>query len=186
MLEKTTLLIKEVINQILSLANVSNFIALFPRPDFNGLGYLPQVFFVFPKRGAVEENLSSISSDRAVINISSRRSEFVSYNITAKPEIITLNNAILSSIYDRVLLDHLRVTPFANSVLEFNSNFVKMQFRERFKSGIYYTIYGPVIGLHETAIISSLKLKSTPFIDELDISLQIKIAKTFNFLSYKG
>ncbi|AYE36832.1 hypothetical protein DB313_04860 (plasmid) [Borrelia turcica IST7] len=185
-LEKTTLLIREIVSQVLSLSSASNFIALFPRPDFKGLAYLPQVFFVFPKKGSVEEHLSSISSQRAVINIANRHSEFVNYNVTANPEVITLNNAVLSSLYEKVLLDNLRVTPFANSALEFNSNFVKMQFRERFKAGVYYTIYGPSIGFYETAIINSLKMKSTPFIDELDISLQIKIVKTFNFSSYKG
>nr|WKT13990.1 DUF792 family protein [Borrelia sp. BU AG58] len=127
-----------------------------------------------------------MSSQRAIINPANRRSEFVNYNVTSNPEIITLNNAILSSLYEKVLLENLRVTPFANSVLEFNSSFVKMQFRERFKAGFYYTVYGPFIGFHETAIINSLKMKSTPFIDELDISLQIKVVKTFNFATYKG
>nr|WKT13991.1 DUF792 family protein [Borrelia sp. BU AG58] len=50
MLEKTTLLIKEIVNQILSLSSASNFIALFPRPDFKGLAYLPQVFLYFQKK----------------------------------------------------------------------------------------------------------------------------------------
>ncbi|UGQ16782.1 DUF792 family protein [Borrelia sp. RT5S] len=186
MLEKTTLLIKEIVSQILSLSSASNFIALFPRPDFKGLGYLPQVFFVFPKKGSVEEHLTSISSQRAVINPSNRRSEFVNYNVTANPEVITLHNATLSSLYEKVLLDNLRATPFANSVMEFNSNFIKMQFRERFRAGVYYTVYGPFIGFHETAIINSLKMRSTPFIDELDISLQIKVVQTFNFSNYKG
>ncbi|AMR75918.1 DUF792 family protein [Borrelia hermsii] len=186
MFEDVTLLIREVVNHVLSLSSSSNFIAIFPRPDFKGLAYLPQVFFIFPKLGAIEENLSSISSQRAIINLNTRRSEFVSYNVTANPEIISISNAILSAIYDKILIENLKTTPFANSALEFDSNFIKMQFREKFKAGIYYTIYGPSIGFHETAIINSLKIKSTSFIDELDISLQIKIVKTFNFFTYKG
>ncbi|UPA17007.1 DUF792 family protein (plasmid) [Borrelia coriaceae] len=184
--EDVTALIKKVVDHVLSLSNSSNFIALFPRPDFKGLVYVPQVFFVFPKLGAIEENLSSISSQRAVINLSTRNSEFVSYNVTANPTMITISNAVLSSIYDKKLAENLKTTPFANSALEFDSNFIKMQFREKFKSGIYYTVYGPSIGFHETAIINSLKIKGTSFVDEIDISLQIKLVKTFNFLTYKG
>ncbi|AHH08982.1 DUF792 family protein (plasmid) [Borrelia anserina] len=186
MFKDVTALILEVVNHILSLSSSSSYIALFPRPDFKGFLYLPQVFFVFPKAGAIEENLSSTSSQRAVVDLNTRHSEFISYNVTANPGIITITNGILSSIYDKVLIENLKLTPFANSVLEFSSNFVKMQFREKVKEGIYYTIYGPSVGFHETVIINSLKIKSTSFIDEVDVSLQIKIVKTFNFSTYKG
>ncbi|BDU63355.1 hypothetical protein BOFE_08950 (plasmid) [Candidatus Borrelia fainii] len=186
MVKDVKLLIWEVVNHILSRASSSNFIALFPRPDFKELVYVPQLFFIFPKSGVIEESLSSVSSQHPIINLNTRRSEFVSYNVTATPEIITISNAILSSVYDKVLVDSLKRTPFANSALEFDSNFVKMQFRERFKAGIYYSIYGASIGFHETTIINSLSIKGTSFIDELNVSLQIKIVKTFNFLTYKG
>lgn len=41
---QTTRLIEDVVNQISSLASISNFVLLFPRLDFKGLGYIPQLF----------------------------------------------------------------------------------------------------------------------------------------------
>ncbi|WP_210372721.1 DUF792 family protein, partial [Borreliella garinii] len=84
-----------------------------------------QLFFIFVKHDLIEENLSSISSDRAVIDFTNTKSEYVNFNITTRPEIVTINKGILSSIYDKTLLSVLKETPFMNSALEFNSNFIK-------------------------------------------------------------
>ncbi|WKC84934.1 DUF792 family protein [Borreliella lusitaniae] len=184
--KQTTKLIKEVVNQISSLVSISNFVLLFPRLDFKGLGYIPQLFFIFVKHDLIEENLSSISSQRAVIDFTNKKSEYVNFNITTRPEIVTINKGILSSIYDKTLLRVLRETPFMNSALEFNSNFIKMQFRNRFSLGVYYSMYSPSLGFHEVVSINSLKLKDTVYLEEVEVSLQVKICKTFNILTYKG
>ncbi|WP_349236348.1 DUF792 family protein [Borreliella garinii] len=76
---QTTRLIEDVVNQISSLASISNFVLLFPRLDFKGLGYIPQLFFIFIKHDLIEENLSSISSDRAVIDFINTKSEYVNF-----------------------------------------------------------------------------------------------------------
>ncbi|WP_210753475.1 DUF792 family protein, partial [Borreliella valaisiana] len=70
-------------------------------------------------------------------------------NITSRPEIVIINKGTLSSIYDKTLIRALKETPFMNSVLEFNSNFIKMQFRQRFNLGIYYSMYSSSVGFHE-------------------------------------
>ncbi|AAC66283.1 hypothetical protein B1U23_06250 (plasmid) [Borreliella burgdorferi] len=184
--EQASKLIKEIVNQISSLASISNFVLLFPRLDFKGLGYIPQLFFIFVKHDLIEENLSSVSSARAVIDFTNTKSEYVNFNITPRPEIVTINKGILSSIYDQTLIRALRETPFMNSALEFNSNFIKMQFRQRFNLGVYYSMYSPSVGFHEVVSISSLKLKDTVYLEEVEISLQVKICKTFNILTYKG
>ncbi|AJA90735.1 hypothetical protein OY14_04610 (plasmid) [Borreliella chilensis] len=184
--EQATKLIKDVINQISSLVSISNFVLLFPRLDFKGLGYIPQLFFIFVKHDLIEENLSSVSSDRAVIDFTSTKSEYVNFNITPRPEIVTINKGVLSSIYDKTLIRALKATPFMNSALEFNSNFIKMQFRQRFNSGVYYSMYSPSVGFHEVVSINSLKLKDTVYLEEVEVSLQVKICKTFNILTYKG
>ncbi|WKC87684.1 DUF792 family protein [Borreliella japonica] len=184
--EQVTKLIENVVNQISSLASSSNFVLLFPRLDFKGLGYIPQLFFIFVKHDLIEENLSSVSSDRAVIDFTNTKSEYVNFNITTRPEIVTINKGILSSIYDKTLLRVLKETPFMNSALEFNSNFIKMQFRQRFNLGVYYSMYSPSVGFHKVVSINSLKLKDTVYLEEIEISLQVKICKTFNILTYKG
>ncbi|WKC74828.1 DUF792 family protein (plasmid) [Borreliella yangtzensis] len=184
--KQTTRLIEDVVNQISSLASISNFVLLFPRLDFKGLGYIPQLFFIFIKNDLIEENLSSISSDRAVIDFTNTKSEYVNFNITTRPEIISINKGILSSIYDKTLLRVLKETPFMNSALEFNSNFIKMQFRQRFNLGVYYSMYSPSVGFHEVVSINSLKLKDTVYLEEVEVSLQLKICKTFSILAYKG
>ncbi|ACL34811.1 DUF792 family protein (plasmid) [Borreliella garinii] len=183
---QTTRLIEDVVNQISSLASISNFVLLFPRLDFKGLGYIPQLFFIFVKHDLIEENLSSISSDRAVIDFINTKSEYVNFNITPRPEIVIINKGILSSIYDKTLIRALKETPFMNSVLEFNSNFIKMQFRQRFNLGIYYSMYSPSVGFHEVVSINSLKLKDTVYLEEVEVSLQVKICKMFNISTYKG
>ncbi len=73
-----------------------------------------------------------------------------------------------------------------NSVLEFNSNFIKMQFRQRFNLGIYYSMYSPSVGFHEVVSINLLKLKDTVYLEEVEVSLQVKICKMFNISTYKG
>ncbi|WP_419255502.1 DUF792 family protein, partial [Borreliella afzelii] len=42
-------IIKDVATQIFALFGTDNFLALFPRPDFRGFGYVPQLFFIKPK-----------------------------------------------------------------------------------------------------------------------------------------
>ncbi|WP_187983572.1 DUF792 family protein, partial [Borreliella bavariensis] len=42
-------IIKDVATQIFALFGADNFLALFPRPDFRGFGYVPQLFFIKPK-----------------------------------------------------------------------------------------------------------------------------------------
>lgn len=73
-----------------------------------------------------------------------------------------------------------------NSVLEFNSNFIKMQFRQRFNSGVYYRMYSSSVGFHEVVSINLLKLKDTVYLEEVEVSLQVKICKMFNISTYKG
>ncbi|WLN24545.1 DUF792 family protein (plasmid) [Borreliella bavariensis] len=150
------------------------------------LGTFSNCFFIFIKHDLIEENLSSISSDRAVIDFINTKSEYVNFNIAPRPEIVIINKGILSSIYDKTLIRALKETPFMNSVLEFNSNFIKMQFRQRFNSGIYYSMYSPSVGFHGVVSINLLKLKDTVYLEEVEVSLQVKICKMFNISTYKG
>ncbi|WP_038359574.1 DUF792 family protein [Borrelia hispanica] len=181
-----TSMILDIVNHVLSLSVSSNFIVLFPRPDFKGFVYVPQLFFIFPKSKPTEESFSNASSEQGTVNVNLKEGEVLSYNVVSNPEIINVSNGILSSIHDKFLIEHLKKTSYANSVLEFNVNFVKVHFRERFKMGFYYSVYGPMIGFHELTIINSLKFRDTAFIEEINVSLQIKILKTFNFSTYKG
>ncbi|WP_024653719.1 DUF792 family protein [Borrelia persica] len=181
-----TSMILEVVNNTFSLAVSPNFIVLFPRPDFKGSVYVPQLFVILPKSKPPEESFSNISNEQAAVNVDSAQGEFFNYNVSSNPEIINISNGILSSVYDKGLVELLKKTSFANSVLEFDTNFVKLHFREKFKMGAYYSVYGPLLGFHEVAIINSLKFMDTAFIEEINVSLRIKILKTFNFFTYKG
>ncbi|ASQ29656.1 hypothetical protein CDQ96_04420 (plasmid) [Borrelia miyamotoi] len=186
MLNDITLFILELVNHVLGLAKSSNFIALFPRPDLKGLDYFPQIFFIYPKGSPIVESMSISSSQRSIVNLSTMRSEFINYNVTSNPKIISISEAILAPIHDHYLIENLTKTPFKNSILEFDLNFVKEQFREKFRAGTYYSLYNRSIGFHETAIVSSLRMTNTVFIDEIKMNIDIKIVKTFNYFTYKG
>ncbi len=42
-------IVRDVTTQIFALFGADNFLVLFPRPDFRGFGYVPQLFFINQK-----------------------------------------------------------------------------------------------------------------------------------------
>lgn len=174
-------LIKDVCNQVFSLFHDSSFLVLFPRMDFKGLGYVPQLFFIHPKRDLLISSISVTTTDKPTINYLHRNAKYASYNIISQPQVITLNKAILTSV-PSMLLSYLKRSIFFNYVLTFESNLIKEQLKERVMAGVPFTIYSPSIGFHELAVITSLNTNSTPYIDEVEISCSLKIIKTFNII----
>ncbi|WP_419261234.1 DUF792 family protein, partial [Borreliella afzelii] len=73
-------IIKDVATQIFALFGADNFLALFPRPDFRGFGYVPQLFFIKPKTELISRTYNTSCSKRPVINYYDRKAEYVSYN----------------------------------------------------------------------------------------------------------
>lgn len=174
-------LIKDVCNQVFSLFHDSSFLVLFPRMDFKGLGYVPQLFFIHPKKDLLISNITATTTDKPVINYFHRNAQFASYNVISHPQVITLNKGILTSI-PSMLLGFLKKSIFFSYILTFESNLVKEQLKERVMAGVPFSIYSPSIGLHELAVITSLNTNATPYIDEVEVSCSIKIIKTFNII----
>ncbi|WP_422850030.1 DUF792 family protein, partial [Borreliella afzelii] len=73
-------IIKDVATQIFALFGADNFLAIFPRPDFRGFGYVPQLFFIKPKTELITRTYNTSCSKRPVINYYDRKAEYVSYN----------------------------------------------------------------------------------------------------------
>ncbi|WP_241766215.1 DUF792 family protein [Borrelia crocidurae] len=169
-------------NQVFSLAPNSSFMVLFPRLDLRGFGYVPQIFYIHPKHDVLISSISANTTDKAVINQYDRKSTYTSYNVISEPQTLSINRAILTSMA-KIMVEPLKKTVFGNTVLEFDSNLAKAQLKERVSSGVYFNIYSPSIGFHETAVITSLITNDSPYIDEVEVSLTIKILKTFNIAS---
>lgn len=178
-------IIKDVATQIFALFGADNFLALFPRPDFRGFGYVPQLFFIKPKAQLITRTYNTSCSKRPVINYYDRKAEYVSYNPVMTGEHISLNGGVLTSLY-KEMLSPLKNTVFVNSLLRFDSHLVKEQLANRLQAQVPFTIYSPTFGLKELAIITSLTFTDTPFIDEVEVSLSIEVVKTFTLEKYKG
>ncbi|WP_412677199.1 DUF792 family protein, partial [Borreliella garinii] len=167
-------IIKDVATQIFALFGADNFLALFPRPDFRGFGYVPQLFFIKPKAQLITRTYNTSCSKRPVINYYDRKAEYVSYNPVMTGEHISLNGGVLTSLY-KEMLSPLKNTVFGNSLLRFDSHLVKEQLANRLQAQVPFTIYSPTFGLKELAIITSLTFTDTPFIDEVEVSLSIEV-----------
>ncbi|ACM10148.1 conserved hypothetical protein (plasmid) [Borreliella burgdorferi 29805] len=178
-------IVKDVTTQIFALFGADNFLVLFPRPDFRGFGYIPQLFFIKPKNELITRTYTTTYSKRPVINYYNRKSEHVSYNPTMIGENISLSGAVLTSLY-KEMLSMLKMTPFGNSMLRFDVHFAKEQLANRLQAQVPFSVYSPTFGLKELAIITSLTFKDTPFIDEIEVSLSMEIVKTFTLEKYKG
>uniref|UniRef100_UPI003B20C7DC DUF792 family protein n=1 Tax=Borreliella burgdorferi TaxID=139 RepID=UPI003B20C7DC len=178
-------IVKDVTTQIFALFGADNFLVLFPRPDFRGFGYIPQLFFIKPKNELITRTYTTTYSKRPVINYYNRKSEHVSYNPTMIGENISLSGAVLTSLY-KEMLSMLKMTPFGNSMLRFDVHFAKEQLANRLQAQVPFSVYSPTFGLKELAIITSLTFKNTPFIDEIEVSLSMEIVKTFTLEKYKG
>ncbi|WP_417861693.1 DUF792 family protein [Borreliella andersonii] len=178
-------IVKDVTTQIFALFGADNFLVLFPRPDFRGFGYIPQLFFIKPKNELITRTYTTTYSKRPVINYYNRKSEHVSYNPTMIGENISLNGGVLTSLY-KEMLSMLKMTPFGNSMLRFDVHFAKEQLANRLQAQVPFSVYSPTFGLKELAIITSLTFKDTPFIDEIEVSLSMEIVKTFSLEKYKG
>ncbi|MCD2309315.1 hypothetical protein CV667_05115 [Borreliella burgdorferi] len=178
-------IVKDVTTQIFALFGADNFLVLFPRPDFRGFGYIPQLFFIKPKNELITRTYTTTYSKRPVINYYNRKSEHVSYNPTMIGENISLSGGVLTSLY-KEMLSMLKMTPFGNSMLRFDVHFAKEQLANRLQAQVPFSVYSPTFGLKELAIITSLTFKDTPFIDEIEVSLSMEIVKTFTLEKYKG
>ncbi|WP_434757176.1 DUF792 family protein (plasmid) [Borrelia puertoricensis] len=178
-------IIKDTVTQIFALFSTDNFIVLFPRPDLKGLGYLPQLFFIKPKFELITRTYNTTCSKRPVINYYLRKAEYVSYNPVLTGEVIALNGGVLTSLYKNMLAP-LKLTPFGNSLLEFDSNLVKEQLAGRLQAQVPFTAYSPTFGIKELVVITSLTFKDVPFIDEVELNLNMEVIKTFYLDKYKG
>ncbi|WP_215536400.1 DUF792 family protein [Borreliella bavariensis] len=178
-------IVRDVTTQIFALFGADNFLVLFPRPDFRGFGYIPQLFFIKPKNELITRTYTTTYSKRPVINYSDRKSEHVSYNPSMIGENISLNGAVLTSLY-KEMLSPLKMTPFGNSMLRFDVHFVKEQLANRLQAQVPFSVYSPTFGLKELAIITNLTFRDTPYIDEIEVSLSMEIVKTFSLEKYKG
>ncbi|UPA09607.1 DUF792 family protein (plasmid) [Borrelia nietonii YOR] len=177
-------LIKDISTQIFSLFGNHNFIVLFPRPDLKGMGYLPQLFFIKPKDELITRTYNTSCSKRPVINYYTRKSEYVSYNPTLTGEFISLPKGILTNLY-KEMLTPLKLTPFGNSLLEFDSNLAKEQLAERLQAQVPFTAYSPSFGMKDLVVINSITFKDTPYIDEVEVSLNMEVIKTFVLKKFK-
>ncbi|WP_210360938.1 DUF792 family protein [Borreliella garinii] len=178
-------IVRDVTTQIFALFGADNFLVLFPRPDFRGFGYVPQLFFIKPKNELITRTYTTTYSKRPVINYYNRKSEHVSYNPSMIGENISLNGAVLTSLY-KEMLSPLKMTPFGNSMLRFDVHFVKEQLANRLQAQVPFSVYSPTFGLKELAIITNLTFRDTPYIDEIEVSLSMEIVKTFSLEKYKG
>ncbi|WP_373585071.1 DUF792 family protein, partial [Borreliella afzelii] len=178
-------IIKDVATQIFALFGADNFLAIFPRPDFRGFGYVPQLFFIKPKTELITRTYNTSCSKRPVINYYDRKAEYVSYNPVMTGENISLSGGVLTSLY-KEMLSPLKMTVFGNSLLRFDAHLAKEQLANRLQAQVPFSVYSPTFGLKELAIITSLTFKDTPFIDEVEVSLSIEVIKTFAPEKYKG
>ncbi|AWG43351.1 hypothetical protein CR532_05270 (plasmid) [Candidatus Borreliella tachyglossi] len=178
-------LIKATVNQVFSFFSSGNFIVLFPRMDLKGFGYIPQLFFIEPKGDLIIRTYSTSCSKRPVINYYTRKAEYVTYNPVLNSEVISITGGVLTSIY-KEMLSPLKMTPFGNSLLQYDSNFVKEQLANRIEAGVPFTAYSPTFQFKELVILTSVTFKDTPYIDEIEINLNIEVVKTFTLNEYKG
>ncbi|WP_419255440.1 DUF792 family protein, partial [Borreliella afzelii] len=148
-------IIKDVATQIFALFGADNFLALFPRPDFRGFGYVPQLFFIKPKTELISRTYNTSCSKRPVINYYDRKADYVSYNPVMTGENISLSGGVLTSLY-KEMLSPLKMTVFGNSLLRFDAHLAKEQLANRLQAQVPFSVYSPTFGLKELAIITSL------------------------------
>ncbi|WP_038358929.1 DUF792 family protein [Borrelia hispanica] len=173
-----TNLIKEIVTQTLSLFVHDNFIVLFPRLDFKGLGYIPQLFFIKPKNELISITYNTSCSKRPIVNYYTRKAGYVSYNPILNSEIISLNSGVLTSFYKEIIED-MQASIFGSAILQYDSHLVKTQLNNRIEAGVPFTAFSPAFGIKEVVTLTSITLKDTPNIDEVEISLTMEVAKTF-------
>ncbi|WP_187983485.1 DUF792 family protein [Borreliella bavariensis] len=183
--EEIRQLIKDIATQLFALFGADNFLLLYPRPDFRGFGYVPQLFFIKPKTELITRTYNTSCSKRPVINYYNRKAEYVSYNPVMTGEHISLSGGVLTSMYKH-MLSIFKMTIFGNCLLRFDAHLVKEQLANRLQAQVPFSVYSPTFGLKELAIITSLTFKDTPFIDEVEVSLSMEIVKTFAPEKYKG
>ncbi|WP_215540061.1 DUF792 family protein [Borreliella bavariensis] len=183
--EEIRQLIKDIATQLFALFGADNFLLLYPRPDFRGFGYVPQLFFIKPKTELITRTYNASCSKRPVINYYNRKAEYVSYNPVMTGEHISLSGGVLTSMYKH-MLSIFKMTIFGNCLLRFDAHLVKEQLANRLQAQVPFSVYSPTFGLKELAIITSLTFKDTPFIDEVEVSLSMEIVKTFAPEKYKG
>ncbi|QTL84252.1 DUF792 family protein (plasmid) [Borrelia miyamotoi] len=176
-------LIKDILTQISSSFINHNFILLFPRPDLKGLQYLPQLFFIQPKNELLNRTYNTTCTKRPVINYYSRKAEYVSYNPTLTGEFISLHKGILTSPY-REMISLLKSTPFGNALLAFDGNLAKEQLAQRLQAQVLFTAYSPTFGIKDLIVINSISFKDTPYIDEVEVSLNMEVIKTFTLKKF--
>lgn len=201
----TTITLKQMCNQVFSLLSGSSMIVLFPRMDFRGMGYIPQFFFIYPKRNLLSATINTNTSDKPIVNFQTRKMEYASYNIDVKPMTFSLTNALLSSAYKKIVDAFKAFEPtisqqffeimgsdastsgnFFNSLLQNDINLIRYQLMERVQSGVYFSVFSPAIGFHETAVITNLTTSNSTYLYCVDINVTIKIVKTFNIPEYQN
>ncbi|WP_245580760.1 DUF792 family protein [Borrelia coriaceae] len=178
-----TSILKETFNEFSSVFMAYNFLILCPRMDFKGLGYVPQGFFILPKTELISSSYSTTCSKRPVIDYYTRKAGYVSYNPIFTGEIITLNNGILTSAY-KEMLEWSVNNASGRSIFPHTSNLSKQQLINRVEASVPFTLYSPSLGFRGVVAITSLTLRDTVYLDEVEISLTLEVLKTFQV--YKG
>uniref|UniRef100_UPI001BFFF6ED DUF792 family protein n=1 Tax=Borreliella bavariensis TaxID=664662 RepID=UPI001BFFF6ED len=138
--EEIRQLIKDIATQLFALFGADNFLLLYPRPDFRGFGYVPQLFFIKPKTELITRTYNTSCSKRPVINYYNRKAEYVSYNPVMTGEHISLSGGVLTSMYKH-MLSIFKMTIFGNCLLRFDAHLVKEQLANRLQAQVPFSVY---------------------------------------------
>ncbi|WP_445436392.1 DUF792 family protein [Candidatus Borreliella tachyglossi] len=174
-IEENSKLIMEISNQVLTLLGGGSWIALYPRLDFYGLGFIPQLFFITPVYEYIEVSTGQEGSTYPIINPVTRNLQNASYNIYGKPYTITLNNGNLTSFYEKLIFkEALKRLPLFNKIFRETKSLVKKQLEERVKAGVPFSFYSPTVGYINYTKIPRLVTRPTEFEDTYSISITVE------------
>ncbi|QMU99797.1 DUF792 family protein (plasmid) [Borrelia sp. A-FGy1] len=169
-------LILEICNQIIVLfGSGSNWMALYPRLDFLGLGFIPQLFLISATNEYIEISTGQDGATYPVINPVTRNLQNASYNIYGKPYTITLNEGILTSFYEKIIFDEaLKRIPAFNAVFRETKTLVRKQLEERVKAGVPFSFFSPLTGYIGYTKIPRLVSRPTEYEGTYNISITIE------------
>ncbi|AYE37010.1 hypothetical protein DB313_05785 (plasmid) [Borrelia turcica IST7] len=169
-------LILEICNQIILLfGRGSNWMALYPRLDFYGLGFIPQLFLISATNEYMEISTGQDGSSYPVINPVTRNLQNASYNIYGKPYTITLNEGILTSFYEKIIFDEsLKRIPALNAILRETKSLVRKQLEERVKAGVPFSFFSPLTGYIPYTKIPRLVSRPTEYEGTYNVSISIE------------
>ncbi|WKC58460.1 DUF792 family protein [Borrelia sp. P9F1] len=169
-------IILEICNQIILLfGRGSNWMALYPRLDFYGLGFIPQLFLISATNEYMEISTGQDGASYPIINPLTRNLQNASYNIYGKPYTISLNDGILTSFYEKIIFDEtLKRIPALNAVFRETKSLVRKQLEERVKAGVPFSFFSPLTGYIAYTKIPRLVTRPTEFEGTYNVSISIE------------